>query len=207
MDRGLTYVPLQLDRTKIFIFTDGSFANNRDLSSQLGFIIVLANENHTGDRNNFKIHGNIIHWNSVKCKRVTRSVLASELYGMVGGFDNAIALSTTIQQIVQNLQIPPIPIIVCTDSKSLYDCLVKLGTTQEKRLMIDIMSLRESYENREISEIRWINGQDNPADACTKHQPNQALEKLVSTNMLQIRVEAFIDRIKPIQSSELAPAV
>ncbi|KAF2726445.1 hypothetical protein EJ04DRAFT_571271 [Polyplosphaeria fusca] len=152
-DRGLTYIPLRLDRAKLFIFTDGSFANNKDLSSQLGFVIILAEELHTETRNDFQIKGNIVHWNSIKCKRVTRSVLASELYGMVGGFDIAIALSTTIRQIVQNINIPPIPMVICTDSRSLYDCLVKLGTTNKKRLMIDIMSLRESYENREIQEI------------------------------------------------------
>ena len=31
-DRGLTFIPLRLDRMKLFIFTDGSFANNKDLS-------------------------------------------------------------------------------------------------------------------------------------------------------------------------------
>ena len=124
---------------------------------------------------------------------------------MVGGFDNTIALSTTIQQIVRNFQLPPTPVIVCTDSKSLYDCLVKLGTTNDKRLMIDIMSLRESYEKREINEIRWINGKDNPADACTKKMPNQALEKLVSTNRLQIKVEAFVERLEPARSKDSTP--
>jgi len=200
-DRGLTFIPLQLDRAKLFIFTDGSFANNKDLSSQLGFLIVLANEHRTGEGHNFEIKGNIVHWNSVKCKRVTRSVLASELYGMVGGFDNAIALRTTLLQIVRNFQLPPIPVVVCTDSKSLYDCLVKLGTTNEKRLMIDIMSLRESYENREITEIRWINGKDNPADACTKKNPNVALENLVLKNQLYVKVEASVDRLEPARSS------
>ena len=193
--RGLCYIPLDFDRTKLFIFTDGSFANNKDLSSQLGFVIVLATERRTtGDNYSFEIQGNIVHWNSVKCKRVTRSVLASELYGMVHGFDCAIALGSTLNQIVRTLSTPKIPIVICTDSKSLYDCLVKLGTTNEKRLMIDIMSLRESYENREISEIRWINGKDNPADACTKKGPNGALARLISTNKLNIKVEAFVDR-------------
>jgi hypothetical protein len=199
--RGLTFVPLDIERTKLFIFTDGSFANNKDLSSQLGFVIVLATEQRTRDGHDFTIYGNIVHWNSIKCKRVTRSVLASELYGMVNGFDSAIAVSTTLQQVVRTLDLPQIPVIVCSDSKSLYDCLVKLGTTNEKRLMIDIMSLRESYENREITEVRWINGKDNPADACTKHTPNSALEKLVSTNTLKIRVEAFVDRLEPVRGA------
>jgi hypothetical protein len=193
--QGLTYVPLDLTRTKLFIFTDGSFANNKDLSSQLGFLIVLATESRTENGDKFHLYGNIVHWNSVKCKRVTRSVLASELYGMVSGFDHAIALSTTLHQIVQNLDLPSIPVVICTDSKSLYDCLVKLGTTSEKRLMIDIMSLRESYEKREINEIRWINGKDNPADAFTKKTANQALSKLVRTNKLTVGIEASVDRL------------
>jgi hypothetical protein len=189
-ERGLKYVPLNLARSKLFVFTDGSFANNKDLSSQLGFLIVLAEE-HTRTTTDFEIQGNIIHWSSTKCKRVTRSVLASELYGMMTGFDNGIALSTTLQQITACLKLPRIPVVICSDSKSLYECLVKLGTTTEKRLMIDIMSLRESYEKREISEIRRIDGRDNPGDALTKKSPNTALEKLVSTNKLVVRVESI----------------
>jgi len=34
-----------------------------------------------------------------------------------------------------------LPLILCIDSKSLYECLVKLGITHEKRLMIDIICL------------------------------------------------------------------
>jgi hypothetical protein len=71
---------------------------------------------------------------------------------------------------------------------------VKLGTTKEKRLMIDIMALRQSYERKEIFEMRWINGNDNPADAMTKATPNKALENFVSTNTLRIRVEGWVDR-------------
>jgi hypothetical protein len=73
--------------------------------------------------------------------------------------------------------------------------LVKLGTTTEKRLIIDVMSLRESYERREISKIRRIDGRDNPGDALTKKSPNTALEKLITSNKLTVRVEVFVDRI------------
>ena len=85
-------------------------------------------------------------------------------------------------------------LMVCTDSYSLYEYLVKLGTTTEKRLIIDIINLRELYKNREIIDIRWINSADNPADAMTKASPNKALETLISTNKLTIRIEGWVQR-------------
>ena len=175
------------------MFVDGSFANNSDLSSQLGFIILLANENIDEDHK-FTVRGNIIHYTSVKSKRVTRSVLASEIYGMVAGVDMAYAISTTLRMITSQLNLPTIPTIVCTDSYSLYECLVKVGTAEEKRLVIDIMALRESYERRGLYEIRWNNGLDNPADAMTKANPNHALQTLIDTNSLLVRIEGWVKR-------------
>jgi hypothetical protein len=85
---------------------------------------------------------------------VTKSVLASKIYGMVGGVDIAIAISITITIIADQLRLPRIPTIVYTDSYSLYKCLVKLGTTTKKRLIIDIIALRQSYERKELIKIR-----------------------------------------------------
>ena len=192
IDRGLTYIALDLATAKLYVFVDGSFANNKDLSSQIGYELILANE--TTQDEQFKITGNLIHWSSTKCKRVTRSVLASEIYGMTLGADMAIAIDSTIKQITGQLGLTPIPIIVCTDSYSLYDLLVKLGTTKEKRLMIDVIALRQSYERRELQEVRWINGNDNPADALTKSSPNTALQRFIDTNRLTIRVEGWVKR-------------
>ena len=173
---------------------DGSFANNKDLSSQIGFVIILATEEESREENSFKIQGNLVHWSSTKSKRVTRSVLASEIYGMVSGVDIAIAIKTTLDKITARLEIPQIPIVVCTDSYSLYKCLVKLGTTKEKRLMIDIMALRQSYERRELAEVRWINGQDNLSDAMTKTSPNSMLSKFLNTNESTVRIEGWVKR-------------
>ena len=110
------------------------------------------------------------------------------IYGMVSGFDLGIAIKATLRMVTDRLNMPLILLVICTDSYSLYECLVKLGTTNEKRLMIDIMALRQSYERREISEIRWINGKDNPADAKTKAKPNYALREFIDTNRLRVRV-------------------
>jgi len=52
-----------------------------------------------------------------------------------------ISLSTTYAMICDQLGINNFPVVMYTDSFSLYECLVKLGTMKEKRLMIDIIAL------------------------------------------------------------------
>ncbi|KAH9991518.1 hypothetical protein F4779DRAFT_623696 [Xylariaceae sp. FL0662B] len=84
LTRGLRYVPLDLNNTKLFIFTDGSFANNKDLSSQLGFIIVLATEDRSDT--NFEIYGNIIHWKQPSLIPQARQGTYTELTATVSGF-------------------------------------------------------------------------------------------------------------------------
>jgi hypothetical protein len=80
----------------------------------------------------------MLYWSFTKCKRVTRSVLASELYVLAHGFD----IGASVKSIIDKILGINLLLVLCTNSKSLYDCLVKLGTTQEKRLIIDIMCLR-----------------------------------------------------------------
>ena len=75
-------------------------------------------------------------------------------------------------------------LVVCIDSKSLYECLVKLGITQEKRLIVDVMCLRLAYKRREIAKVKWIKGNTNPADAIMKSKPSNALKLLINTNTL-----------------------
>jgi hypothetical protein len=192
LNRGLSYVHVDLNVAKIFIFADESFANNKDLSSQLGFLVVLAHENHL--KSSFALIGNIMHWSSTKCKRIIRSTLASEVYGMINGVNIGIALATTLEMIITRFNQPEIPLVICTNSYSLYECLVKLGITQEKRLMIDILALRQLYKRKEIAEIRWIYNRDNFADAFIKATANSSLEQLVSTNKLVVRMEGHVER-------------
>ena len=73
------------------MFSDASFANNKDLSSQIGYILAMADE---------KGNANILHWSSTKCKRVTRSILASELYRMAHGFDIAAAIKSIVDKVL-----------------------------------------------------------------------------------------------------------
>lgn len=137
-DRGIRFVQLDPTSLKLVVFTDASFANNLNFTSQIGYVICLANQFNKA---------NIIDWSSTKCKQVTRSVLASELYTMIHSFDAGSVIKSTVEKIMtsstsvsisasdnssistSDLSAPtsrllPLPMIVCTDSKSLYDCLV-----------------------------------------------------------------------------------
>ena len=177
---GLRFVQLNLKQLRLITFTDAAFANNADLSSQIGYVIVLADQD----------NANILYWSSTKCKRVTRSVLASELYAMSNAFDISSVIKCTLEKILRT----SLPLTICTDSKSLYDCLVKLGTTQEKRLMIDLMCLRQSYERREIAEVRWIDRNTNLADVMTKSKACSALKDLIDTNKVNVTYNEWVER-------------
>ena len=69
---------------------------------------------------------------------------------MTHEFDFEAVIKTTLFKLLQK----NISLVLCIDSKSLYDCLVRLEITQKKRLMIDVMSFKQSYERREIIEIK-----------------------------------------------------
>jgi hypothetical protein len=85
---------------------------------------------------------------------VTRSILILEIYGIVGEINMSFVIGSTLTIIIKQLGLPIILIIVYTNSYSLYECLVKFEIIKEKRLIIDIMAIRESYENRKLFEIR-----------------------------------------------------
>jgi hypothetical protein len=85
--RGLTFMPLDMSSLSLLVFIDASFTNNKDLLSQIGFVITLIDRNQSA---------NVLHWSLIKCKRVTRSILAFKLYTLAYGFDIGAAIKSTI---------------------------------------------------------------------------------------------------------------
>ena len=62
-------MPINLPTTKLFIFINRLFVNNKDFSSQLGYKIIITNK--CAGENDFIIHSDLIHWSLTKSKRVT----------------------------------------------------------------------------------------------------------------------------------------
>lgn len=80
---------------------------------------------------------------------------------MVNGFDLGFVIKQTLTTIYKKIDLAKVSLILCTNNYLLYQCLVQLGTTSEKQLIINIMVLRQLFEGREIDEIRSICGKDN----------------------------------------------
>jgi hypothetical protein len=65
---------------------------------------------------------------------------------------------------------------------------------QEKRLMIDVMCLRQAYKRRLITDVKWIDGEANPADAMTKGKACLALQQLIDTNQVDLQAVGWVER-------------
>ena len=180
---GLRFVPLDTSSLRIALFTDASFANNKAKKSQMGFVIVLCDSN--GD-------ANILYYGSTACNRVTRSVMAAELLGLVYGFDNAYLLQHMLTEILGYT----VPVDAYADSKIVFDIIAKRGPTLEKRLQIDAHALRESHLKGELRILAWIEGKDNVADGLTKSLINSKhpLWKLITTNKLETKPQGWVSK-------------
>ena len=121
-----------------------------------------------------------------------RSILIAELYTMAHDFDLAIAIKAVINTILEQ----SIPLAIYTDSKSLYNSLVSLNTVTEKRLLIDLRVLRESYKYRELVDVFWIPAPQSPANSRTKplSKVNGVLNRLITINRLELMPNAWVDR-------------
>ncbi len=112
-------------------YADAAFANNADLSSQLGFIVLLKDKNDSQA---------IIHYGPWKCQHVTRSVLRAEVYAFSHCLDFVLVLTHDLSSMLGR----KVSTVLFTDSKCLFDTITKLSTVAEKRLLIDIAAIREN---------------------------------------------------------------
>ena len=85
------YIKLDINILYLLMFTDALFTNNKDLLLQIGYILVLADITNKA---------NIIYQFLIKCKRVTRSILALKLYAMAYKFNISAVIKLTVKQLL-----------------------------------------------------------------------------------------------------------
>lgn len=103
---GLKCFFMEASSVKIAAYADTSFAFNEDITSQLQIFTNLMDKVNTA---------NILHYFSVKVKRVTRSVIADELFAAMIGLDHESTIRVTRDKLFDRT----VPMASYNDSKSL----------------------------------------------------------------------------------------
>ncbi len=154
-------------------------ANHADNTSQLRMVVVLADAN-----------GNAcpIHYASWKSRRVSRSVLSAEVYALSACFDYAYTLRKDLEFMLGK----KIPLYLFTNSMSIFDAITKLSSTSEKRLLIDISSIRQAYILGKIQNMAHISSEHNLADPLTKRTNSPTLTTLLETGKLRHPINKWI---------------
>lgn len=117
-DRGLQYLKLDIETALIETISDASFANNPDLPSKLGNIIVIKDQSG---------RANVVSYASYKSKRMVRSVLGGEVYAFADCFDASFTLLDVISRLFSRRQ----PIAIIIYSASLFNVIVQSSRTFE----------------------------------------------------------------------------
>ena len=162
-------------------YTDASFSTNSDHSSQLGYIVLPADEHDSAC---------VLHYASYKSRRVARSVLGAEMYAFAHAFDFAYCPKTNLEKLLDRR----VSLSIFTDSKSLFDVITKCSQTQERRLRIDLQAVCDAYAVRDISNVGFIRGPNNPADGLTKIGEFHALYHMLLTGKCDFIVEQWVIR-------------
>ncbi|PVH67517.1 hypothetical protein DL98DRAFT_443411, partial [Cadophora sp. DSE1049] len=88
----------------LFVFVNKLFINNKDLSFQLGYVMILRNET-LGSLlyrdNSFTLKRNLLYIFNIKSKRVIRSVLILKIYNIINSVNIAIAVNNMIKKITK----------------------------------------------------------------------------------------------------------
>ena len=134
-----------VDDLKIVAFTD-AYANLPDgTSSAGGYVILLVGLNN---------HANTLSWASNKIKCIVKGTTAPEALSLVNDLEEAVYLQTIICNMF-NIHAREIPIEAIIDNKNLHSIIYSTKLISEKRLGIDIATIKEMLSQGEVNKITW----------------------------------------------------
>ena len=151
---------IDMENPRICVFCDASHGNLIGGASQIGYIVFLHDD-----------QGNCapLTWVSKKARRVARSTLAAETLSAADAADSAVFLKESLEDVLDT-DLPPVTVLV--DNKSLHDAVKSTGVISERRLIIELASLREIQDQKKIC-VEWIPTHEQLADCLTKAGANK----------------------------------
>lgn len=164
---------LNKDSVRVVGFSDTSFANNCDLSTQLGYIIFLADV--------YSYSAPMIFKSYMK-RRITQSATAGEVIAFADMGDAAVTLTKEVERLLHRR----VAIQLMINSKFLFDVISKGSRTSGKRLMLDIAAAHEQFRVMDVSDIGLVRSADNLGDGLTKSMQQAILRDVIGSGKLMV---------------------
>ena len=160
-EKASVFFPSMRDMSdwSLLVYSDAAHANlNNGLSSMGAHIIFLIDS-----------HGKAcpLSWHAGKVKRVVRSTLAAETLALSEGIENAFYLKGIFKAML-GTALSDLPVRAIVDNKSLVEAAHSTKLVDDKRLRIDIGSIKECLDRNQLSSLTWCPGEAQIANCLTK---------------------------------------
>ena len=175
-----------LERTSLHlrVYADASFASKDGMLSQLGFIALICDG---ADR------CYVLTYARKKARRIVRSIMDVGVYDFAYAFYAAYTLKNDFERVYDQ----PLPLIMQTDLKQMFDVITRASPTTWKRLMIDVAAARDAYSKHEISNVGLVKSEHYVADGLTNPGLRSALKTMLRTGIDNNRAQNWIIRSNP----------
>eukprot|EP00171_Calliarthron_tuberculosum_P010209 IDg10209t1 len=132
-------------------YSDSLYANNFDFSTQIGHICFFCNDSGKST---------LIYFKSYKSKRVVQSAMARVVIAFRDQFDIAATLYKELSVVLAR----KIAVQLLKDSKILFDVISEGFRTSKNRTILDIVTAREKFRDKVISDIGFVRSSQNLTD-------------------------------------------
>lgn len=122
----------------------------------------------------------LLQFSFQKATRATISRFAGETIAFADSFDKEL----TLQHVLQRVLGRKTSVFMFTDSKHLFDVILRNQHTAERRLMLNIAAVRESYNDGILTNVSFIKREYNTADTLAKITQNIYLNHLLTTGTI-----------------------
>ena len=158
-------------------FGDSAFANAAGCKSQCGAVhsVTAFPDQFVSGRYDLGVP---MFWHSGVIKRVVRSTLAAEAYGVSEALETGMLIGSVLAELITGRQMKCLadvdhalqwPLLVITDSQNLALTVPKDTTSvSDKRLRIVVAMLRQVFIEDQLATLRWLPTNAMLADQLTK---------------------------------------
>lgn len=134
-------------------------------------------------------------------KPVVRSVPGAELFTFTDAVDEALTLRHDLKMILERDD----PHKEVTEISYLFSIIIRLPTTTERHLMVQLQTGREAFHRLDIAEIGWITMDMNITDYLTRILLCEAMNSFLKSHRMEYHTLQWVLRGRTSRIGDLSP--